>query len=413
MLHFFSLKYWSFFVIFTLIWGAYLGYIGLPYFMISVPIMFGSIYILGLSFKYYIKYYRTCNIVTFSILFVLSYIIATIIKISFISAQFDFLRKILWIIGAISSIGSLLWISKPYYLKKTFSTYIKYLPYVWIFVYMIFIDGVDSSLAGNMSVAISFAFFLPKSRKWIPYFALCIVFLFPGQRMALLRIILSLFFYIIFKKGYLNNKITTSILVTLILIFPYISFITAVNNIFNPFNLEEIIGKSNYGSETFEADTRTFLYEEAINSAVDNNYVLFGRTLGYGYDSPFQTGRIEKFSDTGWDNHELAQRISEVFIVNIFTWMGVLGIIVFSLLFFTACYWAITKSRNKYMLYISLLTAIQWIFCWIENPSTYITFDLILMWIFISMCFNPHWLNLDDRQFEKEMRFVFNYKLKI
>ena len=65
------------------------------------------------------------------------------------------------------------------------------------------------------------------------------------------------------------------------------------------------------------------------------------------------------------------------------------------------------------MLYISLLTAIQWIFCWIENPSTYITFDLILMWIFISMCFNPHWLNLDDRQFEKEMRFVFNYKLKI
>lgn len=78
-------------------------------------------------------------------------------------------------------------------------------------------------------------------------------------------------------------------------------------------------------------DTRTFLYEEALSSAVNNQYLIWGRTPAYGMDSPF----VQSFDDADYVGMALTikgkmpQRICEAFIPNIITWCGILGFLIF------------------------------------------------------------------------------------
>lgn len=68
-------------------------------------------------------------------------------------------------------------------------------------------------------------------------------------------------------------------------------FILGVTKTFNIFE----IGEQN-GSNKNEAlaDTRTFIYVEAITSALTNHYLWQGRTPAHGYDSYFQVGFLKK-----------------------------------------------------------------------------------------------------------------------
>ncbi|MBK9223652.1 MAG: hypothetical protein IPO23_01535 [Flavobacterium sp.] len=101
----------------------------------------------------------------------------------------------------------------------------------------------------------------------------------------------------------------------------------AVNGTFNIFNLEENISGT-YTSEkikegkkieeNLKIDTRTFLYEEVVSSALKNDYVLFGRTPARGNDS-FYFGNFTA-EELGTKRYE--RYSNEVSILNIFTWTG-------------------------------------------------------------------------------------------
>lgn len=68
-------------------------------------------------------------------------------------------------------------------------------------------------------------------------------------------------------------------------------FILGVTKIFNIFEIGEQNGNSN--NEAL-VDTRTFIYVEAINSAINNNYLWQGCTPAHGYDSHFQVNLSEE-----------------------------------------------------------------------------------------------------------------------
>src|SRR5690606_8010144 len=110
----------------------------------------------------------------------------------------------------------------------------------------------------------------------------------------------------------------------------------ALTGRFNIFNMEEYIS-GEYKTQTLidgkleetslTADTRTLLYQETLTSAIKNNYVWHGRTPARGYESPsfgafaleqLKTGKLERFG-------------SEVSILNIFTWTGIIGCILYFL----------------------------------------------------------------------------------
>ena len=138
--------------------------------------------------------------------------------------------------------------------------------------------------------------------------------------MALLRILIALFFFILFEFDILKNKIVLNIVNILLLLLPIISFVSAATGGFNPMATDQYIGQTNYGNESLVDDTRTLLYQEAINSSLENGYVVWGRTFGYGYDSDWQTIRNDI------NKNVIAQRNAEVFIINIYTWMGLMGV---------------------------------------------------------------------------------------
>lgn len=190
----------------------------------------------------------------------------------------------------------------------------------------------------------------------------------------------------------------------LLLFFPLLLFFLAITNVFNVFKMEDYVGdyntksKSNLrndgpGEESLTSDTRTLLYYEVIQSAIKNEYVFLGRTPARGNDSvtfgdynkeKLQTGKQERFSN-------------EVSILNIFTWLGGVGVILYFLIFFKASYLAIKESNNFFVKLIGINVAFRWTYGWVEDFSV---FDLsnIFLWIMIGMCFSDSFRKMNDKQ---------------
>lgn len=169
--------------------------------------------------------------------------------------------------------------------------------------------------------------------------------------------------------------------------------------IFNVFNLAEerniedkyVIGE---GDEQYDAltDTRTLLYMEEIQSAVNNNYVWQGRSISRGYDSMFFGETIQE--QTEWTERMERQR-NEVSILNIFNYFGLIGVALYFFIFFQASFLAIYKSRNRIIPIIGLYISFRWLFAFIEDFSV---FDLnyMFLWLMIGMCYSPNFRNLTD-----------------
>ena len=134
---------------------------------------------------------------------------------------------------------------------------------------------------------------------------------------------------------YLRDKITSKLLESVRLVFiiaPLLFFTLAVTGFFNVFNMNEdlgerkVVGVDNEGKrveQDIAVDTRTFIYEEVLESAMRNDYWIFGRTPARGNDSAV----------FGAATFELTRRYerlaNEVGVANVFTWMGVIGVLLY------------------------------------------------------------------------------------
>lgn len=197
----------------------------------------------------------------------------------------------------------------------------------------------------------------------------------------------------------------------LFLFIPFLFFFMAISGVFNIFKLDEYLGehrtqiKINRGEisdENLTADTRTFLYVEVIESALRHNYVFFGRTPARGNDSVYfgdynkevlHTGKSERFSN-------------EVSILNIFTWLGAVGVLLYFLIFFKASYLAINHSNNIFIKFMGINVAFRWAYGWVEDFSS---FDLsnIFLWIMIGMCFSETFRKMNDKEVKMWIRGIF------
>ena len=251
---------------------------------------------------------------------------------------------------------------------------------------------------------------LPLKWKLITIFFTAIVF-FAGfdARSNIIRFSVATFLGLLFYFRWFIKAWMFKAVHALLIILPIILLFLAVTGTFNILKMDEYI-KGDYLVETVEkgiskktsliTDTRTFIYREAINSAIDNNYILLGRTPARGYDSKtfgdenfdLGTGKRERFS-------------SEVAIINIFTWNGLIGVILYFLVFYWASFLAIYRSNSFFMKIIGLFVAFRWSFAFIED---YTKFDIqyISLWFIIGISYSSDFRRMNNEEFKYWVRSI-------
>lgn len=194
-------------------------------------------------------------------------------------------------------------------------------------------------------------------------------------------------------------------------IAPVFFFILGATGTFNIFNIEEELGlegKYQMKSGEYEisalTDTRTFLYVEEINSAINNDYVICGRSMARGYDSIW----FGEWADAAKGIKRGERDGCETSILNIFNYFGLIGVFLYFVIFATASYLAVAKSKNSYIPIIGIYVAFRWLFGWIEDFSR---FDLnyFLIWIMIGICYSDKIRNMTDVEFKRWIKSVTTY----
>lgn len=199
----------------------------------------------------------------------------------------------------------------------------------------------------------------------------------------------------------------------LLVIAPFVFFILAVTDVFEVFKMDQYI-KGNYVEvkkdssgevveENLTADTRSFLYMEVIESARKYNYWLLGRTPARGNETIHFAGEMVR-------NTGRAERLrNEVGILNVFTWTGIIGVVLFFLVFNKASYMAIHKSKNTFVKLVGLFVAFRWVYAWVEDCNI---FDInnFVIWMMIGICLSPSFRKMSDAELKLWVWGIFERK---
>lgn len=186
---------------------------------------------------------------------------------------------------------------------------------------------------------------------------------------------------------------------------PIFLFVLASLGIFNIFNMNEYLGEhttekmvdGKMKEVNFTADTRTLLYKEVIASAIKNNHIVWGRTPARGHESFLSMFSFSELQSIGVRQGE--RHSTEVSILNIFLHTGLIGLILYFLVFYYGSYLAIFKSCNIYIKLIGLFVVFRWCYGWIEDFNQ-LDINYAMLWMFIAMCYSSHYRNMTNGQFK-------------
>lgn len=225
-------------------------------------------------------------------------------------------------------------------------------------------------------------------------------------------VILTIALYLgIYKSRVLLNRIRV-----LVFFLPFMLLILGTTGVFNIFRLEDYTDNEYINDITnankakgidLKADTRTFLYEEVISSSIKHDYYIFGRTPARGNES-------EAF---GWGSKSLLKLKTnerygnEVSILNIFNFTGLIGVILYFIVFYQASYLSIVKSKNTYSVVLGCFITFRWFYAWVED---FTNFDLsyFFLWIMIGLCYSRAFRNMNDTQIKYWVRSIFDIEYR-
>jgi hypothetical protein len=105
---------------------------------------------------------------------------------------------------------------------------------------------------------------------------------------------------------------------------------------------------------------------------------------------------------------------NEASMLNVFTWTGIIGVIIYSLIFWQASYLGIYKSKNNVAKMLGLYVSFRWLYAWVEDVNN---FDLnyFILWFIVGLCMSETFRNLTNEEvkiwamgtFDKRFRFYF------
>ena len=296
----------------------------------------------------------------------------------------------------------------------------KYFKYVLptFFLFMAFI--APSAWGYYLYPAALMAFFIPvlKLRYSILLVVLAIISASAlGARSNVIKFSVPFIILIYYYFSQFFNFHTLKLVRVTFFVAPVLLFLLAINGIFNPFAMHEYV-EGEYTSqavvdgevmeEDMAADTRTFLYHEVLTTAKKYNSWWIGRSPARGNETQWFGSWMEKM----YGKNERYR--NEASMLNVFTWTGLIGVIIYSLIFWQASYLGIYKSKNNFAKMLGLYVSFRWLFAWVEDVNN---FDLnyFVLWFIVGMCMSESFRNLTNEEvkiwamgtFDKRYRFYF------
>ena len=289
---------------------------------------------------------------------------------------------------------------QPYWFFRIVKILLKVIP--WLFVFLVPIAKTENlgGLVGFIFRPIVFILILSsiiesKKKNLYVLLALCVMILsliFNARSNLVLPFVCLMIGYTI-NNDILYSKIRH--LVWLLIILPFILFYLGATGVFNIFEVDNYIKSRPVDEVEFAEDTRTLVYAEVMASAVKNDYFIYGRGIGRGYESAFQ----ERRSNSS-DAILSAERIAEVGILNIFTWGGLIYVIIYTLMWCSIIYFGVYKSRNRYVRAIGFYLAFYYFYSWVENFQSF-SIIYISSWLMVALCLSPYFRNLNNLEFKR------------
>jgi hypothetical protein len=294
-------------------------------------------------------------------------------------------------------------------LQSIITFYIKYaLPLFFIFAFLI-----HNGAYGFYLVPISFIllFFPVLTFRWkliITAYAILVLTADLGARSNVIKfgvpILLNLIYYF---RLLLSNTLLDWVRKSLF-IAPLLMFYLAVTGVFNVFHMQNYVGKDyvtvaknaegDLIQDNLLADTRTFLYKDVLQTAQKYNSWWIGRSPARGnesraFDRSDMTGRGERLGN-------------EVAVLNIFTWTGIIGVVLYFMVFYKASYMAVNQSNNIFSKILGLFIALRWLYAWVEDVN-YFTLTTIFLWFMIGLCFSKSFRAMNDEEVKCWVRGIF------
>lgn len=293
-----------------------------------------------------------------------------------------------------------------FFMKYVFPLFVLFMPFVRTDAYGFYLIPISMLIL-----------FFPAITKWQKIILLLstavIIFADQGARSNIIKFGVPYFLLLLYYlRRFISVKTMEAVRVALFIV-PLILFYLGVSGIFNVFNMNEYFKEDimaqgvDQGGERVEqsmtVDTRTFLYEEVLGSAIDNDYWLLGRTPARGNDSMTFGPRIAEV--TG----RYERVTNEIGLANVFTWTGLVGVILYSLIFFRASYLAVNRSRNIYAKMMGIYVAFRWLYSWIEDVNNF-SLNYFMLMIMIGLCFSESFRNMKNKDVVVWIRGVFDVK---
>jgi hypothetical protein len=288
--------------------------------------------------------------------------------------------------------------------------------YIWITLPLFsFFAGTTSTDAfGFYLIPISFIvlFFPVVNISWrivilsITVFVITVDF---GARSNIIKFAFPILLVSFYYLGFFRVKIIVEFTHKLLFVLPLIFLSLGLTDTYNVFNSgEQIDGeyvekRTDVTGESVEdnvkSDTRTFLYEEVLATAKKYDTWWIGRSPARGNETSF-------FGDLFYISGRQERLGNEVAILNVFTWTGMIGVMLYFLCFYKASKLAVSKSRNTFSRMLGLLMAFHWCYSWIENVN-YFTLNTFSIWFFMGLALSSGFRHMTDEEVESWIRGVF------
>jgi hypothetical protein len=293
-------------------------------------------------------------------------------------------------------------------LQLFLNVYVRYvLPMFLIFAFII----PQSTYAKYLIIGSVLILFIPAFKKRMRWTLILIILLSVAITLAsrgkILTFIIPMILVVLYYFRVLISLKFWEFARKVVMFSPFILFYLAFTGGFNIFEMKKYI-KSEYTTQVLDKgevktedlliDTRTMLYEEVLNSAYKNEYIIFGRTPARGNDTDKWDDQTEIFGK----NERIA---NESGILNVFTWSGIIGIILYFLVFYKATYLSINKSNNIYSKMIGLFLAFRWFWSWVSEYSAF-ELSFLSIWILVAMSYSKSFRNMTNNEFKFWIRGI-------
>ena len=156
--------------------------------------------------------------------------------------------------------------------------------------------------------------------------------------------------------------------------------------------------KNNSIREERSKDTRSLILFDVVRSSIEHDYWLWGHTPARGYEITIGSDLfMDQYDDDRVFNKNERHR-NEMVLTNIFTWEGLIGLILYTLVYMRCSFLAVYRSKNRFIPLLGCYIAFRWSFGWVEDVNCFYIMDISL-WMMIAMCYSKQFREMDDRAF--------------